>query len=67
MSGQVLAQVVGACKALAAHFAMVWPLAGMNAHMTREIAFTTKCSAAEQTSEWSLTGMLAHMQLEVLL
>lgn len=67
MSGQMLAEIVGACEALATHLTVVRPFTGMNAHMACEIAFAAKRTATEQTGEWPLTGVLAHMQLQVLL
>lgn len=65
--GQVLGQVVGPGKALAAHLAVIRSLAGVYAQVPGQVAFAAERAAAEQARERSFARMLAHVQLQVLL
>jgi hypothetical protein len=65
--GQVLGEVVGAGEALAAHVAVVRPLAGVDAEVARQVALAPEGPAAEEADERPLPRVLPHVQLQVLL
>jgi len=61
--GQMFGQVVGSGETLAAHLAVVRPLAGVDAQVPGQIALAAESTAAEQARERSFTRVLAHVQL----
>jgi len=65
--GQVLGQVIGPGEALAAHLAVVRPLAGVDAQVPGQVAFAAERAAAEQARERPFAGVLADVQLQILL
>lgn len=62
---EVFRQVIGACKTLAAHVAMVRTFTGMDAQVPSEITFAPKGPTTEQANKRTFARVLPDMQFKV--
>lgn len=65
--GEMLGEIVSPGEALAAHLAMVRPLAGVDAQMPRQVTLAAEGTTAEQADERPFAGVLAYVQFQVFL
>lgn len=65
--GEMLGEVVSPGEALAAHLAMVRPLAGVDAQVPGQVTLAAEGTAAEQADERPFASVLAYVQLQVFL